>query len=162
MSAAPPSRRAGLAELRHRLAGMDLALERMERAAKAADARAESATPGGLSGYDPAILSGIRRKPNPKADERRWAAYDRQAKSAGDLVKARDRRDELAARIAAAEKDAAAPRDLDSLAPGDIVRDSVGWHRVVRVNAKSVTVETGYSWTDRIPHERVIETRSKS
>lgn len=57
------------------------------------------------------------------------------------------------------ERDAAAHRDLDALKPGDLVRDSVGWHRVVRVNAKSVTVETPWSWTDRIPFAKVIETR---
>ena len=36
------------------------------------------------------------------------------------------------------------------------VRTDVGWHRVVRVNSKSVTVETPYSWTDLIPIERVL------
>ena len=36
------------------------------------------------------------------------------------------------------------------------VRDSIGWHRVVRVNPTTVTVETGYSWTDRIPHEKIL------
>lgn len=39
------------------------------------------------------------------------------------------------------------------------VRDQFGWHKVVRVSAKSVTVETPYSWTDRIPLERVLEAR---
>lgn len=39
------------------------------------------------------------------------------------------------------------------------VRDRIGWHKVVRVNAKSVTVETPYSWTDRIPRARIIEVR---
>ena len=39
------------------------------------------------------------------------------------------------------------------------VRDAHGWHRVVRISAKSVTVETGYSWTDRIPLDRILEIR---
>lgn len=39
------------------------------------------------------------------------------------------------------------------------VRDRHGWHRVVRVNGLSVTVETGYSWTDRIPFGKVLEVR---
>lgn len=30
-------------------------------------------------------------------------------------------------------------------------------HRVVRVNAKSVSVETGYSWVDRIPYDEIID-----
>lgn len=41
-----------------------------------------------------------------------------------------------------------------------VVRDCFGWHRVVRVSAKSVTVATPYSWTDRIPLDRVLEARS--
>lgn len=40
------------------------------------------------------------------------------------------------------------------------VRDSIGWHRVVRVSAKSVTVETSYSWTDRIALDKVLEVRA--
>lgn len=40
-----------------------------------------------------------------------------------------------------------------------LVRDSFGWHKVVRVSAKSVTVETGYSWTDRIALGKVLEVR---
>lgn len=40
------------------------------------------------------------------------------------------------------------------------VRDTIGWHKVVRVSAKSVTVETGYSWTDRIPIDRIHEART--
>lgn len=76
----------------------------------------------------------------------------------------RDRRAAEAARIEAArkaerERDAAAPRDVDSLQPGDLVRTSSGWHVVARVNAKSVSVETPWSWTDRVPHDRIIETR---
>ena len=37
------------------------------------------------------------------------------------------------------------------------VRDRIGWHRVVRVSAKSVTVATPYSWTDRIPLDRILQ-----
>lgn len=151
-----------VADLRLRLERLDRSIEQAERLLESTTAAAEAATPGGLTGYDPAILSGIRRKPDRKGDERRWAAYDRQAEVAVRLDEYRRDREVLVARIARAEADAAAPRDLTSLRPGDAVRDSTGWHRVVRVNAKTVTVETGWSWTDRIPHERVIETRSAS
>ena len=149
-------------DLRLRLERLDKAIAQAERLLESTTAAAEAATPGGLTGYDPAILSGIRRKPDRKGDERRWAAYDRQAEVAVRLDGYRKDREVLVARIARAERDAAAPRDLDSLKPGDAVRDSSGWHRVARVNAKSVTVETGYSWTDRISLDRVIETRSAS
>jgi len=35
-----------------------------------------------------------------------------------------------------------------------------GWHKVVRVSAKSVTVETGYSWTDRHALDKVLDMRT--
>lgn len=59
-----------------------------------------------------------------------------------------------------AERDAAAPCDVASLRPGDFVRDRHGWHRVVRVSKSSVTVGTDWSWTELIPHHKIIETRS--
>ena len=37
------------------------------------------------------------------------------------------------------------------------IRTSSGWHRVVKVNAKSVSVWTGYSWTDRYTFDRILE-----
>src|SRR5690625_4265698 len=139
-------RMSNLTALRARLAAMDKDLTSMEARRVATRQSAENATPGGLTGYDPAILSGVGHR-GTKSDERRWSAYDREAQAEADLTRARRDRDILAARIERMERDAKAHRDLDSLTPGDLVRDSVGWHRVVRVNAKSVTVETGYSWT---------------
>lgn len=40
-----------------------------------------------------------------------------------------------------------------------LVKNATTWHKVVRVSAKSVTVATPYSWTDRIPVERITEFR---
>lgn len=59
-----------------------------------------------------------------------------------------------AARGAEAARVKLTAADLDGASH---VRDSVGWHRVVRVSAKSVTVETPYSWTERIPVERILQ-----
>lgn len=39
------------------------------------------------------------------------------------------------------------------------VRDRFGWHEVVRTSAKSVTVRTPYSWSDRIPMSKVLDYR---
>lgn len=39
------------------------------------------------------------------------------------------------------------------------VRDRTSWRKVVRVSAKSVTVETPYSWTDRIPIDQIRDFR---
>lgn len=34
---------------------------------------------------------------------------------------------------------------------GDAVSRGSGWHKVVKVNKKTVSVDTGYTWTDKIP-----------
>jgi hypothetical protein len=39
------------------------------------------------------------------------------------------------------------------------VKDRYGWHEVVRVNAKTVTVKTPYSWTDSIPIGKIHDHR---
>ncbi len=38
---------------------------------------------------------------------------------------------------------------------GDTIRTRFGAHLVVRVSTKSVSVETPYSWTDRVNYERI-------
>jgi len=134
---------------------------RLERQLGIAHNRSESVTAGGLSDYDPAVLSGIRRKPNRKADARRFAAYDREAGLWRDLELAQR---DLAALEAVAARDAAeatakAEFRVEDVRPGGLVRDRHGWHKVVRVSAKSVTVESGYSWTDRIVLDKVLEAR---
>jgi hypothetical protein len=81
---------------------------------------------------------------------------------------ARERRKEARAaaqeRYAARKADRAAEKARHKLTADDVrgavaVRDAHGWHRVVRVSAKSVTVETAWSWTERIPLDRVLEVR---
>ena len=58
-----------------------------------------------------------------------------------------------------------AERDRRRLTADDIkgashVRTVTGWHKVERVNAKSVTVATPYSWTDRYRLDEILETRT--
>lgn len=61
-----------------------------------------------------------------------------------------------AAKSRAAERDANREHfTAEQLADARLIQDDHGWHRVVRVNSKSVTVETAYSWTDRIPVKNV-------
>ena len=63
-----------------------------------------------------------------------------------------------AAEAKAAEK--ARPKlTRDDLAGATHVRDRFGWHKVARVNKTTVSVETGYSWVDRIPFDKVLEVR---
>lgn len=33
------------------------------------------------------------------------------------------------------------------------------WHKVARVNAKTVSVETAYSWTDRVAYAEIQDHR---
>lgn len=88
--------------------------------------------------------------------------YDAEAAEARRRAQAAYDAEMVAFKAERAARDAAAHRDIDSLKPGDLVRDSVGWHKVVRVNAKSVSVETPWSWTDRIELRRIIETKAVS
>lgn len=49
--------------------------------------------------------------------------------------------------------------DNTTISTGDAVKVRGDWRRVVRVNAKSVSVETGYSWTDRVSYHEVQDHR---
>jgi preprotein translocase subunit YajC len=126
-----------------------------------ARARSEAVTPGGLHG-DPATLSGIRRRGGHRADARRFAAYDAEVAAAQQIAIAKAKEVRTAAQAARAKADAAAPCDIDSLTPGDYLRTRHGWYRVVKVNTKSVTVESGNGWDERIARSKVIETGAAS
>lgn len=47
----------------------------------------------------------------------------------------------------------------ETIKKGDYVRVSGHWRKVARVNLKSVSVETGYSWTDTAPYYGITEHR---
>ncbi|MGW9587476.1 hypothetical protein [Microbacterium sp. NPDC055455] len=47
----------------------------------------------------------------------------------------------------------------DDLKGATHVRSATTWHKVVRVNAQSVTVATPFSWTSRIPIDQIREFR---
>jgi hypothetical protein len=42
---------------------------------------------------------------------------------------------------------------------GDLARIRGRWHVVAKANAKTIAVETGYSWTDKYPYHEVTEQR---
>lgn len=58
-----------------------------------------------------------------------------------------------------ARRTAPIPFTVEDLKEARVIRTAVGWHKIVRVNAKSVTVETEYSWNDRCALEKVLEVR---
>lgn len=81
---------------------------------------------------------------------------------------AAERREERRQRRAAAQERRAAKVAREAAQPAMtaadlegavVVRDRFGWHRVVRVNAKSVTVATSHSWDDRIAISQIVEAR---
>lgn len=39
------------------------------------------------------------------------------------------------------------------------IHDGISWRKVVKVNAKTVSVETGYSWVDRVPFAKIRRIR---
>lgn len=43
---------------------------------------------------------------------------------------------------------------------GGAIKSRGRWSKVVRASAKSVSVETGYSWTDRVPYTEIRDYRS--
>lgn len=47
----------------------------------------------------------------------------------------------------------------ETIAKGDAVKVSGQWREVVRVNAKTVSVATGYSWTDRVLYAHIQDYR---
>lgn len=49
------------------------------------------------------------------------------------------------------------PVDVATIRKGDLVKVRGQWRRVVRVNKATVSVETGYSWTDKVPHHEIRE-----
>ena len=66
--------------------------------------------------------------------------------------------------IAAKKADRQTETDRVKFTPADlkgarIVRDRFGWHKVRKVNTKTVSVDSGYSWADLIPMDKILDYR---
>ncbi len=104
-----------------------------------------SATPN-----DPAYVNvPLRARPSIERDIDRGLAIT----LAEDDVKS------LKSRIAYREASAPIPFTDEGLKAALVVRTLLGWHKVIKVNAKSVTVATAYSWTDRYTLDKILEVR---
>jgi len=57
--------------------------------------------------------------------------------------------------LAEARAAGALPHSKDTIHKGDRVAYWGGFRKVVRVNAKTVSVETDYTWTDKVPYTRI-------
>lgn len=109
---------------------------------------------------DHGLLSGIRRASTPR-QARQWAAgIERTIDNAVAEVAAAKDAARAEARAAYAAKNAPVPYTAEELKAARAVRTSVGWHKVVKVNAKSVTVATGYSWNDLYTLDKILEVRA--
>lgn len=49
----------------------------------------------------------------------------------------------------------------DDFKPGDLVQGWMGWAKVIRVNKKTLTVPSGYSWTLKLPYSEVKGRRDR-
>lgn len=54
------------------------------------------------------------------------------------------------------------PVDPGTIKPGDAIRARGRWEKVTRVNRSTVSVATGYSWTDRVPFAEITGHRPAS
>lgn len=143
---------------------------RAESAARTTGARYNAVTVGNRIAKLAAELRSIDRKP----EKRRWypatdtepdtyrAPHPEEAERIRRAYAARRAEvvDQLAywQQVRADQIEAGSVVDYgpENVQAGDLVlTESGGWRRVVRASAKSVTVETDYSWTDRVPWHKV-------
>lgn len=90
----------------------------------------------------------------------RAAATERSIDEAKAVVKAEQEAEQAKRAAEYAERNKPVPFGLAEFQAARAVRTVSGWYKVVRVNNKSVSVETGYSWTDRIPLANILEVRA--
>lgn len=131
---------------------------RLERATIRRDAEQARLDNRHWTELDSATGSGIRRKPNPKADARRFASYQRIGDVFTEFEDAEQEVARLTSRLSSERAEAERVRfTADDIKGARAVRDRFGWHPVARVNDKTVTVATPYSWTERIAVENILE-----
>lgn len=104
-------------------------------------------------------LSGIRRKSTPLQRAKDEASIHRRIDAAVVAVKAEKAAEAAAARASYAERTKPVPFTEEDLAAARVVRTMYGWQRVIRVNAKSVTVAGDFG-DYRIPKTTILEVKS--
>lgn len=76
---------------------------------------------------------------------------------AHDIAKLNHARKEWDERVATGEFIVYSPGQVKA---GDLVKINGRWAKVARANPKSCSVETGYSWTDRVPWHKITDHKS--
>lgn len=104
-------------------------------------------------------LSGIRRHSTPTQRRKDAASIERTVDAAVAAVKAtlEEHHAKLAADYAARTKPV--PFTEEELNTARVVRTAYGWQRVIRVNAKTVTVSGDFG-DYRIPKKTILEVRA--
>lgn len=120
----------------------------------------------GLPGGDPGALSGVKRTRTQHAK-----SIDRSTRIASEAVQLQEEIRALEHTVKREAEDAQiraeAHCDIGALQPGDIIRyerhgSPSGLGRVVRVNAKTVTLEAPAGMDQpKVPYDRIVETRHK-
>lgn len=106
---------------------------------------------------DPGMVSGIRRTPSARADASADALLARYARSLDRLSAAERTVESLTRQLDAARAEGErVPFTRGQIVGARAVKTSTGWHTVRTVNRNTVSVETGHSWTDRIPFDKVL------
>lgn len=104
-------------------------------------------------------LSGIRRKSTPRQRAKEAAGIERRVDAAIAEVKAIKAQEQAERAAAYDERTKPVPFTEEDLASARIVRTMYGWQRILRVNAKSVTV-VGDFGDYRIPKTTILEVKS--
>ena len=147
---------------------MDASLEHQAHADQAAAAAASAAATTGHRHNPVTVANRIERL---GADIRRMERSLAQSVAAGHHRQ--DLEDQLAidradlehwmqVRADQLETGQATNYSRENVAVGDLVKIGGSWHTVARCNAKTVAVETGYSWTNKAPWHKVQDHRRRT
>jgi hypothetical protein len=146
---------------------MEASIEHQERA-NAAAAAAATAAAGSQYRHNPVTVA--NRIERLGAEIRRMERAIEQSAAAGH--RRQDLEDQLAidradlehwqkVRVEQLETGQATNYSRENVAVGDLVKIGGSWHTVARCNAKTVAVETGYSWTNKAPWHKVQDHRPR-
>lgn len=139
-----------LSELKAKLAYAQARLEAANEAMRAADRKDDAAFEmgGGIPGFGG---SGNQRA----AQQVRSAmnsAYRAWQDASERIEKWSYRVKRLESRIAEIERVRLTREDVLGAV---LIHDGISWRKVIRVNAKSVSVDSGYSWVDRVTFDQI-------
>lgn len=141
-------------ELRGELAYAQKRLEAANEAMAAVNRRSEAAQEmgGGIPGFGGSGNQRAARQVRGAMD----SAYRQWKEATERIEKWTYRVKRLEIRIAEIERPRLTREDVIGAV---LIHDGISWRKVVKVNAKTVSVDSGYSWVDRIAFETIRAVR---